>query len=473
MVHKSPCSRGLVYMPPTKSNPSSPKEVSARLQALWWLVAVSKDGRSVNDLLANHETYLVSTGEVAFAKQLLFGSLRYFHQMTAILDQLLKKPLKQKDTDIFAILILGVYQLRYLSVPDHAALSQSVELTRKVNKSWASGFVNGVLRNYQRQTKEIDEKLAQAKTYRYSHPNWIINQLESDWPANAAAILDANNQRAPMTLRVNQQKIGIEDYQQELVAEGLSSTKHPIAIDALILDTPCDVGKLPGFAAGLVTLQDAAAQLTVELMDLQDGQRVLDGCASPGGKTTHILQRTKGVHLTSVEMSKQRMVKIEQTLQRLGMHSNLYCADILDTDSWWDGELFDRILIDVPCSASGVIRRNPDIKIHRKKLDLAKLVSLQADILNSCWELLKPGGRLVYATCSVFKSENEQQIEKFLAKQQAETVLFPATIHSALTGTQMSKLDLVNACSIGYQIFPGEENMDGFYLCGLEKDKIS
>ena len=456
-------------MPSSKSKPSSTKAVSARLQALWWLVAVSKDGRSVNDLLANRDDYLVSSAEVAFAKQLLFGSLRYFHQMKAILDQLLNKPLKQKDSDIFAILVLGVYQLRYLSVPDHAALSQSVELTRKVNKSWASGFVNGVLRNYQRQIKEIDEKLAQAKTYRYSHPNWIINQLESDWPAHAASILDANNQRAPMTLRVNQQKISIDNYQQKLEQEGLSSTTHALATDALILDAPCDVSKLPGFDTGLVTLQDAAAQLTVDLMDLQDGQRVLDGCASPGGKTTHILQRTKDVHLTSVEMSKHRMAKIEQTLQRLGMHSNLYCSDILDLNNWWDGELFDRILIDVPCSASGVIRRNPDIKIHRKKPDLTKLVSLQADILKTCWELLKPGGRLVYATCSIFKAENEQQIQEFIAQQPAEIVLFPAAIHSALSGTQMTRSDPANSFSVGYQIFPGDENMDGFYLCGLEK----
>jgi len=461
-------------MTPTEPNScasraAAKKPISARLQALWWLVAVSKDGRSVNDLLANRKDYLVADAEVAFAKQLLFGSLRFFHQIKAILDQLLEKPLKQKDVDILAILILGIYQLRYLSVPDHAALSQSVELTRKINKSWGSGLVNGVLRNYQRQENVIDEKLAKAKTYQYSHPNWIINQLESDWPTKAAAILNANNQRAPMTLRVNQQKISLEKYQQMLAQEGLHSVTHALASDALVLDSPCDVYKLPGFEQGLVTIQDAAAQLAVELLDLQQDQRVLDGCAAPGGKTTHILQRAKNIDLTSVELSNNRMAKIEQTLQRLGMQTNLVCADILDLECWWDGEPFDRILIDVPCSASGVIRRNPDIKIHRKKQDLASLVSLQAEILNSCWGLLKPGGRLVYATCSVFKAENEQQIKQFLLDQAAQIVDFTEPFHSVLQEIQAVTADNMDPAPVGYQIFPGDENMDGFYLCGLQK----
>ncbi|MCF6192916.1 MAG: 16S rRNA (cytosine(967)-C(5))-methyltransferase RsmB [Kangiellaceae bacterium] len=338
-------------------------------------------------------------------------------------------------------------------------------MTRKVNKDWASGLVNAVLRNYQRQKNEIDKKLTKAKTYRYSHPNWIINQLESDWLTKAAFILDANNQRAPMTLRVNQQKISLEKYQPKLADDGLLAATHLLASDALVLDASCDVYKLPGFEQGLVTVQDAAAQLVVDLMDLQDGQKVLDGCAAPGGKTTHILQRAKNINLTSVEMSNNRMVKIEQTLQRLGMQSNLCCADILDLNSWWDGELFDRILIDVPCSASGVIRRNPDIKIHRKKRDLANLVSLQAEILNTCWGLLKSDGRLVYATCSVFKAENEHQIQGFLSHHAAELVEFPKTIQA----TQIKKELHSNASSVGYQIFPGDADMDGFYLCGLQK----
>jgi len=439
---------------------------SPRLQALWWLTSVIKDGRSVNDLLSTQATksYSVSSAsDRAFAKQLLFGSLRYYHQIKAILDQLLEKPLKQKDLNVYAILILGVYQLRYLSVPDHAALSESVELTRKIKKSWASALVNGILRNYQRQVSEIDKKLTKAKTYQFSHPNWIINQLETDWPDNYQTILSANNQRAPMVIRVNQQIILLNDYISELANNDLSARIHPLAKDALILESPCDVAKLPGFDKGWVSVQDAAAQLVVDLLDLQPNQIVLDGCAAPGGKTTHILQRQPDVALISVEMSAKRIEKIQQTFARLNfdssIHFKLKCADILDIDHWWDGELFDRILIDVPCSASGVIRRNPDIKIHRKKQDLANLVELQQKILKVVWGLLKPKGRLVYATCSVFKDENERQIEGFLQDNQANLIRLPSEIDA----------QMVRHSHIGHQIFPSEALMDGFYLCGLEK----
>lgn len=437
--------------------------ISGRLQALWWLTSVIKDGRSVNDLLATSQQKSVVSSETAFSKQLLFGSLRYYHQLKAILDQLIEKPLKQKDSDIYSILLLGLYQLRYLSVPDHAALSESVELTRKIKKSWAKGLVNAVLRNYQRQVSAIEAKLAKAKTYQFSHPNWIINQLETDWGDQYQAILSANNQRAPMTIRVNSLEISLSDYLEQLEKANLSARPHPIAGDALVLESPCDVFKLPGFDKGLVTVQDAAAQLVVDLLDLKPDMKVLDGCAAPGGKTTHILQRQPEINLISVEMSESRMQRITQTLERLnlsnGSNYKLKCADILDLDSWWDGKLFDRILIDVPCSASGVIRRNPDIKLHRKKQDLANIVQLQAKILAQAWSLLTPGGLLVYATCSIFKDENEHQIEQFLTNNEAEVIRL---------STDKDK-QLANHAKIGHQILPGEIQMDGFYLCGLLK----
>lgn len=434
--------------------------ISARLQGVWWLTSVIKDGRSVNDLLSNQKASQTNT---AFAKHLLFGSLRYYHQLKAILDQLIEKPLKNKDMDVYAVLILGVYQLRYLSVPDHAALSESVELTRKIKKSWAAGLVNGILRNYQRQVSAIEQKLSNAKTYQFSHPNWIINQLQADWPEEYLDILAANNQRAPMTLRVNQRKISLSNYAEQLEQAKLNNRPHPLAPDALILESPCDVYLLPGFERGLVSVQDAAAQLPVDLLDLKPKLKVLDGCAAPGGKTAHILQRQPDVRLTSVEMSSSRSERIKQTLARLDIsensHYELLCADILQIEQWWDGELFDRILIDVPCSASGVIRRNPDIKLHRKKQDLTNIVQLQREILNSVWSLLKPGGRLVYATCSIFKSENETQIMHFLESHSATVV------HLAIeTESQM-----VKHSQLGHQIFPEEAQMDGFYLCGLIK----
>ena len=446
-------------------NSTNQSKLNPRLQALYWLTSVIKDGRSVNDLLSMPLAADSKATDRAFSKQLLFGSLRYYHQLKAILDQLIEKPLKQKDSDVYAILILGVYQLRYLSVPDHAALSESVELTRTIKKPWASGLVNGILRNYQRKTTEIDKKLAKAKTYQFSHPNWIINQLQADWPDDFQAILTANNQRAPMTIRVNQQKNSLDDYLIKLQQVGLEANKHPLAKDALVLESACDVGKLPGFDQGLVSVQDAAAQLAVDLLDLKPELRVLDGCSAPGGKTTHILQRQSDVKLTSIEMSAHRLEKIKQTFKRLNLDShsniNLKCADILDLETWWDGELFDRILVDVPCSASGVIRRNPDIKLHRKKQDLNKLIELQTRILETTWSLLKPNGRLVYATCSVFKDENERQIELFLQQKTAELVNLP---------TEIDRQMVCNS-ELGYQIFPGDEQMDGFYLCGLKKSE--
>jgi len=442
------------------------KSISPRLQALWWLSSVIKDGRSINEILSNKTTTKISPTDLPFAKQILFGSLRYYHQIKAILDQLLEKPLKQKDLDVYAILLMGVYQFRYLSVPDHAALSESVELTRKIKKPWASKLVNGVLRNYQRQVGEIETKLKNARTFRYSHPNWIINQLESDWGDIYPQILEQNNRQAPMTIRVNSRLITREEYSQQLESVDLESDPHDLAKDALVLKTACDVAKLPGFEQGLVSVQDAAAQLVVELLDLENSKtslKVLDGCAAPGGKTAHILQRKFEVSLTSVELSARRLEKIEQTLKRLKLLENnkviVKCADFLNTEDWWDGVLFDRILIDVPCSASGVIRRNPDIKIHRKKQDIQPLVELQSQILSSAWKLLKPGGKLVYATCSIFKQENEDQINGFLNQTNATPYGLNPTIADKLT--KHSK--------IGHQILPGEAQMDGFYLCGLEK----
>lgn len=433
---------------------------SSRRLAFQWIVSVVNDGRSVNDILSRTATSDgVGAKDISFAKQILFGSLRYFHQIKAILDQLIEKPLKQKDQDVWVILIMGIYQLRYMSVPDHAAISETVELTKRIKKPWASGLINACLRNYLRQVAEIEKKLSKAKTYQTSHPNWIIRQLESDWPEQAEAILTANNQRAPMTIRVNTLKVTREDYLAQLQQLAMSAKAHPLAIDGVVLETPCDVFKLPGFETGYVTVQDAAAQLVVDWLDLKPEQRVLDGCAAPGGKTTHILQRQPSTLLVSVEMSETRIARVEQTLTRLGMQCELKCSDILEQANWWDGELFDRILIDVPCSASGVIRRNPDIKIHRKKTDIAQLVELQSQILRTAWQMLKPGGRLVYATCSVFKMENQTQIENFLLDTDARVVELPESVIQKMKSPSR----------LGLQIFPGDFQMDGFYLCSLEK----
>jgi len=432
--------------------------VDSRQLAVDWLDQVVNQGVSVNQLLLESGTPLAAE-QLSFTKQLLFGCLRYYHQLNTIANNLLNKPFKAKDRDLQIVILVGLYQLKYLSTPDHAAISESVELTRKLKKDWATGLVNGVLRRYQRESEKIEAALAKSIQFQFSHPGWLVKRLRQDWPDEAETILTQNNQRAPMTLRVNSSRQNRADYITTLAQESIEAQPHLIAPDAVQLASPIDVYQLPGFESGLVTVQDAAAQLAVEMLDLQPGLKVLDGCAAPGGKTTHILQRGEAIRLTAVEMSAKRAQRIEDTLGRMQMQCTVKVADICDHSAWWDGELFDRILLDVPCSATGVIRRNPDIKVHRLSTDIQPLVALQKQILAQSWSLLKPGGILIYATCSVLKAENEQQMKTFLSHHSAELLTMPSVIHQALTPR----------AAVGYQIFPGENQMDGFYLCGLRK----
>jgi len=435
-----------------------------RQVALAWLVQVISKGRSVNEILAIHNESELQPQHRALAKQMLFGCLRYYHQLKTITDNLLEKPFKAKDIDLELIIIIGLYQLKYLSTPDHAAISESVELSRSINKKWAAGLINGVLRRFQRDVTEIEEGLSKSLQFQFSHPGWIVKKLKQDWPEEFEQVLMSNNQQAPMILRVNTAQNSVEEYLSQLEAAEITAIQHPVATDGLLLEKAVDVMALPGFSEGKVTVQDGAAQLPVELLDLKPEQIVLDACAAPGGKTTHILQRQKKTKLTAIEMSPTRAEKIQQTVERLGLTSPefdyvLKVSDVTDVDNWWDGEKFDRILLDVPCSASGVIRRNPDIKVHRKVTDIKPLVEIQAKILKQCWSLLKPGGILVYATCSVFKDENQKQIAKFLNENEAEVLLMPQHIHEQLS----------ERAEVGYQILPGEFQMDGFYFCGIKK----
>jgi len=430
----------------------------SRVLALQWLVQVIKEGRSVNDLFAQ-QSLACSPQEKSFAKQLLFGSLRYYHQLATLVNQLLQKPLKNKDQDLLLVMVLGLYQLKHLATPDHAAISESVELTRELSKPWASGLVNGLLRRYQRETAEIENSLEKSVQFQYSHPGWIVKILRQDWPNDFQQILKANNQRAPMVLRVNQRLISRADYLQKLLDSGLDGEAHPIASDAVVLAKAADVTALPGFSDGLVTVQDAAAQMVVDLLDLKPGLKVLDACAAPGGKSTHILQRVPDLALTAIDISARRIDKISQTMQRMGVSGQLICSDVTAVEQWWDGEGFDRILLDVPCSASGVIRRNPDIKVHRKVTDIKPLLATQAKILERCWSLLKPGGILVYATCSVFKDENERQMTRFLSSKRAAEIRLAEPLNEKFSAR----------AGLGYQILPGEAQMDGFYFCALRK----
>lgn len=390
----------------------------------------------------------------AFIQAVCYGVCRCYHRLNAILQLLLEKPLKDKDQDIYCLLLVGLYQLSEMRVPAHAAVAETVAATQQLKKSWAKGLVNAVLRNYQRRQTELTEKLQDNLQAFYSHPNWIIKKIQTAWPLDWESILLANNQHPPFALRVNRRQLSREQYLTKLVGA------HPIpeTYSGIILEKPVDVQVLPGFMVGEVSVQDGAAQLAAELLDLQPGQRVLDACAAPGGKTTHILELASDIELLVLDKEAERLQTVADNLKRLQFSAQCICSDAGAPSLWWDGRAFDRILLDVPCSASGVIRRHPDIKILRRAEDIAKLVAEQKRLLHAIWPLLMPEGLLLYATCSIFPEENSEILQRFLAEQ---------------TDAREEKIQSTwgKECTVGKQILPGMHGMDGFYYARLKKIK--
>jgi len=429
-----------------------PKQ-NPRARAARILAQVTRDGRSLSRATENVSS--ASGDDHALIQEMCYGVLREYHRLSAIVTSLLKKPLKEKDADMQALLLLGLYQLIYMRVPDHAAVSETVAATTVLKKGWARGMVNGVLRNFQRQQENL---LAQADTTeesRWSHPQWLINALREAWPADWQAVLTANNQRPPMYLRINTAKISAGDYLQLLEKNGIAANRSKLTKSAIQLEQPQDVTVLPGFAEGWLSVQDEAAQQAAFLMALEPGQRVLDVCAAPGGKTVHMLELAE-VEIVAVDVDAARLQRVEENLQRLGNTARCIAGDARTPKEWWDGQPFDRILLDAPCSATGVIRRHPDIKLLRRESDIKKLVALQAQILDAIWPLLKPGGMLVYATCSVLPEENARQITAFVDRQ---------------PDTQINKISVPwgTPAMAGQQVLPGNNGMDGFYYACLEK----
>ena len=317
--------------------------------------------------------------------------------------------------------------------------------------------MNAVLRRFTRE-KEVLLSSISDDQFKYSHPQWMVDRIKSDWPSRWQQILDANNQRPAFWLRVNQRLSDAAQYHALLSENDIESECSDMTDQALKLSQGIDVRLLPGFADGLVSVQDAGAQLAAHLLNAVDGDKVLDLCAAPGGKTCHLLeQKSKLKGLLAVEVDERRMKRVTENLQRLQLDADLLVADAIDYKQWWDGEAFDRILIDAPCSASGVIRRHPDIKSLRRETDIAILVNLQSDILESAWNMLVNGGELLYVTCSIFKDENEKQIVRFLNENRnAEEVIIDE--------------EWGVACEHGRQLLPGEHDADGFYFCRLKKN---
>lgn len=390
-------------------------------------------------------------------QEFCYGVMRWQPQLEIWLDSLLTKAFKPKDTDIRALLLIGLYQLEYMRVPDHAAVSETVAAVHELKKPWAKNLVNAVLRNFLRQQDELKEKLKDSQMIQFAHPIWLIHMIKAAWPQHWQSILHANNVRPPMSLRVNLRQQDRQSYLTALAQAGIEAKACQHASAGILLQSSCRVEQLPGFAEGAVSVQDEAAQLAAELLAAKDGDRVLDVCAAPGGKTCHILERQAELQqLLAIDIDPQRLARIQDNLDRLHLRAQLICADAGATDQWWDGKLFDRILLDAPCSATGVIRRHPDIKYLRKATDIEQLAHLQQHILQGIWPLLKPGGMLLYATCSVLPQENSQQIENFL-RHHTDAIYRPIT--------QSWGIDV----GVGRQILSGSDNMDGFYYAQLEK----
>lgn len=439
----------------------------SRQHALTQLLAVLKEGQSLSGLQSSGD---IPPRDIAFARMLSFGVLRFYHQLQAQLKPLMKKSLKAKDLDVQLMMLMALYQLQHTRVPDYAVVDAAVKQIRKSKKQWAAKMVNAVLRSFIRQQADSSavEMEFSSDEARYAHPQWIIDRLKADWPDHWQQILQANNQQAPMTLRVNLQKISRDDYRLALHEQGIEATALMDMPTALVLAEPQNVRKLPGYDEGWFSVQDAGAQLAAQLLDPAAHSRILDACAAPGGKTAHCFELQPDIDLTALDIADSRLQRLEENCQRLGFSPRVLRGDASNPQDWWQGQLFDKILLDVPCSASGVIRRHPDIKHLRRAEDIELLRQTQRDILLKSWSLLKPGGQMLYATCSVFKAENEQQVEWFLQKcADASLCELPLSAESVdiqpgITASGRAKL--------GLQLFPQGQLHDGFYYAMLQKN---
>lgn len=394
----------------------------------------------------------------AFVTACVYGAIRNYYSLTASLDALLQRPLKGKDADIEALLISGLFQIRHMGVPAHAVVSTSVDAAKEMKKDWACGFVNAILRKASR-TESIDESMA-CEPIRFEHPQWMIDRVRHDWPADWGAILRSNNSRAPMSLRVNCNRTSVKSYLSILADAGIGATSSQHSPACIVLSEPSPVNLLPNFEHGWVSIQDEGAQLAAELIIPKGEGRVLDACAAPGGKTCHILESAgRRIRLTAVDVSGTRMRRVQENLGRLGLDCATQVADAGNPSEWWDGEPFDRILLDSPCTSTGVIRRHPDVRLHRKPGDVGNSALEQNRLLAALWPLLAPSGKLLYSTCSVIHAENDSVVASFLkshpdAKSEALSVPW---------GREMR---------YGRQLLPGEEGTDGFYYAMLLKDSF-
>ncbi|MGD8112614.1 16S rRNA (cytosine(967)-C(5))-methyltransferase RsmB [Vibrio sp. TRT 17S01] len=424
--------------------------MNVRAAAANVLFQVVDKGQSLSNALPAAQQH-IKPRDHALLQEICYGALRYLPRLESIAGQLMDKPLKGKQRVFHHLILVGIYQLSFMRIPAHAAVGETVEGTKALKGPRLRGLINAVLRNYQRSQEELDAFAVSHDAGKYGHPGWLLKLLKQAYPEQWENIVEANNNKAPMWLRVNHQHHTRDEYVQLLSNASIEHTTHSQAEDAIKLATPCDVYNLPGFEKGWVSVQDAAAQLSIDYLKPQDGELILDCCAAPGGKTAHILEQTQNAQVVAIDCDENRLKRVHDNLQRLNLTAQVICGDARKPKDWWQGEQFDRILLDAPCSATGVIRRHPDIKWLRRAEDIQALAELQSEILDAMWQQLKPGGTLVYATCSITPQENRDQVKAFLER----------TPEAQLQGSEIE--------NPGRQILPGEDDMDGFYYAVLRK----
>lgn len=430
----------------------------ARVEAARVLERVLEQAASLDSALPESDARLADPRDRALTRAIVYAALRGIYRYRALLALLLAKPLKARESAVEALLLCALAQLDAEIAPGYAVVSGSVAATRALRAPHLAGLANAVLRRFQHERAALAAALPRTPEVQHNHPEWLLARLRRDWPEDWERIVAANNAPAPLWLRVNARRADPAQYAAELEAAGLAPRRDALLRDALVLDSSLDVAALPGFAQGAVSVQDGAAQLAATLLDLAPGLRVLDACAAPGGKTAHALEREPGLaELTALELKPERAKRLEATLARLGLAARVICADASDPLKWWDGTPYDRILIDAPCSGTGVIRRHPDIRLLRRAADIDVQAALQARLLDALWPMLAAGGRLVYATCSVLPEENERQAAAFLARTPGARALdaVPA--------------EFGRAAGAGRQNLTGEGGMDGFFYAVLER----
>lgn len=433
----------------------SKKQPDTRALAAQALADVALGGASLRDALGRSLPRIAASRDRAFVTALVNEGARWWLRFDAALAGMLERPLPKRAAVVRALLVSALVQREIMQVPAHAAVAATVDAARALGQERLTGLCNAILRRWQREREERLRVLDQNPVTRHAWPQWLLQRLRADWPEDWQAIVAASNQASPPMLRVNRRRTSRAGLLQQFADADIEASAAPHLEDAVLLAEHTDITALPGFGEGFFSVQDGAAQWAVELLGLEPGQRLLDACAAPGGKTAHALERAD-VDVLALDCDADRLQRVGENLQRLGLSATCVAADACRVESWWDGRPFERILLDAPCSATGVIRRHPDIKLHRRANDIDKLVAQQTRLLHALWPLVASGGRLVYATCSLLRAENESVIARFVAgRDDVRVQPWPALVG--------------RVAGDGRQLLPGIDGVDGMFYAVLEK----